>query len=200
MLYILTGPIQSGKTRWLQAAIDALQDRETICEGVIAPGIWKSSNEMLVKEGITNELLPSREKVIFAHKANKTKGISANLNCSDKPSAESGWHIYQNAINKVNDHFIQLRRNAGITPRGNKRVLIIDELGVLEVMRNEGLVEAMNLLELGPQDYYAHAIVVVREKGNLARKVQEMYGKSWGGCKLITPNTYTPSAWVKSLI
>ena len=42
-------------------------------------------------------------------------------------------------------------------------LLIVDELGRLELMRGEGLVEAMALLDRGPTRAFPHALVVVRE-------------------------------------
>ena len=41
MLYILTGEIQTGKTRWLQALIDKLAEKGVPLEGVLAPGVWR---------------------------------------------------------------------------------------------------------------------------------------------------------------
>ena len=41
MLLVLTGEIQIGKTRWLQASVDRLEAAGVGCEGVVAPGVWR---------------------------------------------------------------------------------------------------------------------------------------------------------------
>ena len=43
MLYILTGDIQIGKTRWLQKTVSILEDMGVGVQGVITPGIWKKT-------------------------------------------------------------------------------------------------------------------------------------------------------------
>ena len=45
MLYVLTGDIQTGKTRWLQDTIAALEASGVFPYGVIAPGEWIEHRE-----------------------------------------------------------------------------------------------------------------------------------------------------------
>lgn len=40
MLFVLTGDVQIGKTRWLERLVSDLEERRVISYGVIAPGIW----------------------------------------------------------------------------------------------------------------------------------------------------------------
>ncbi len=199
MLYILTGPIQSGKTRWVQEVVRLLEQNTIYCEGVVAPGIWDKKDNTYIKEGIFNELLPSHERVIFGLKADESKGIIANLNCGENPSANSGWYIDPDAVNRVNRHFNELEQSGQRTYSKDRRILIIDELGVLELIRNEGLTGASSLLARGPRNYYSHALVVVRDKKELPQIAKDNYAEVWGGAQFIFPDKIEPSTFINSL-
>ena len=41
MLFVLTGGIQTGKTRWLGRLVEALGAEGVRCAGVMAPGVWR---------------------------------------------------------------------------------------------------------------------------------------------------------------
>ncbi|MFR1166965.1 MAG: hypothetical protein ACLSDQ_04740 [Adlercreutzia equolifaciens] len=43
MLFLLTGEVQIGKTRWLESLVTELADRGVPCAGVLAPGQWVPS-------------------------------------------------------------------------------------------------------------------------------------------------------------
>ena len=43
MLFLLTGDVQIGKTRWLEGLIAALADAGVGADGVVAPGQWVPS-------------------------------------------------------------------------------------------------------------------------------------------------------------
>ena len=71
MLYILTGEIQTGKTRWLQGLIDELTQEGVPLEGVLAPGVWRPNPAKpngFEKLGIDNVMLPGGETVAFARR------------------------------------------------------------------------------------------------------------------------------------
>jgi hypothetical protein len=40
-LFLLTGNIQIGKSRWLEGVVADLVQRGTLCAGVLAPGVWR---------------------------------------------------------------------------------------------------------------------------------------------------------------
>ena len=64
MLFLLTGEVQIGKTRWLESLVTELADRGVPCAGVLAPGQWVPSEGEHADEngyeklGIDNVLLP----------------------------------------------------------------------------------------------------------------------------------------------
>ena len=65
MLFLLTGEVQIGKTRWLESLVTELADRGVPCAGVLAPGRWVPSEGEHADEngyeklGIDNVLLPA---------------------------------------------------------------------------------------------------------------------------------------------
>ena len=86
MLFILTGDVQSGKTRWLERLVAELAADGVESRGVLAPGVWRpradgddggprplgSGEGAYEKLGIDNVLLPQGERLRFGD----TRGIS----------------------------------------------------------------------------------------------------------------------------
>ena len=74
MLFLLTGEVQIGKTRWLESLVTELADCGVSCAGVLAPGQWVPSEgehadaNGFEKLGIDNVLLPSGERIPFARR------------------------------------------------------------------------------------------------------------------------------------
>ena len=74
MLFLLTGDIQCGKTRWLENLCREAESRGTSVAGVLAPGVWeelKDAPEKFYKLGINNVLLPSKARARFANRPNQ---------------------------------------------------------------------------------------------------------------------------------
>lgn len=201
MLYILTGDVQIGKTRWLQALVRDLEARGAVCDGVIAPGVWREDEAGdFDKLGIDNELLPTHEVVHFARRDDLAR-IEGTFDANAQSAkAMLRWHISDEAIQKVNAHFDALIQVAE-TPRKldapecarihaslAKRMLIVDELGRLELLRNEGLTSAMELLERGPGARYECALIVARNMFGLPHLAEMRFADAWGGSKRISPS------------
>lgn len=76
MLFLLTGNIQVGKTRWLEAQVASLARGGTPVAGVLAPGVWRrcepgdpaADARGFEKTGIDNVLLPDGERVHLARR------------------------------------------------------------------------------------------------------------------------------------
>ncbi len=53
MLFLLTGDIQIGKTRWLEQLVGDMRARGVKCAGVVAPGVWRerTAAELAAGEG-----------------------------------------------------------------------------------------------------------------------------------------------------
>ena len=227
MLFVLTGGIQTGKTRWLGRLVEAHGAEGVRCSGVMAPGVWRkrrcgtapSTGELAVgsraeseyeKLGIDNVLLPGGERVPFARRVDLACQAGAYDIRSQSARAGLGWAIDDAAIARVNAHFRALAAEAGpeietaesvgmsVSGVGSAdpsladarqhvaSLLIVDELGRLELMRGEGLVEAMALLDRGPTRAFPHALVVVRE--DLLPLAHKRLAPAWGAPEPIRPD------------
>ncbi len=218
MLFILTGVMQTGKTRWLEHLIEQVHESDMPVYGVVAPGQWidhranAPAGQRFEKLGIDNILLPQNERIAFARRpdlverycegddaSNGSKGEQAR--CSQSSQAKLGWAIDDAAIDQVNAHFCTLcaqakdctlpediKQAAGITVQAPKHpgLLVIDELGPLELLKNGGLTSAMDVLSRGPSPLCAHALIVVRE--SLCDTAAQRFGDCWGGATAVYPN------------
>lgn len=177
MLLVLTGEVRSGKTRWLQARLGELRARGVPCRGVVAPGVWREvpgpggrdgagGAATYEKLGIDNVLLPDGGRVRLARPA--------------VPGSELAWEFDDGAMARVNAH---LRALGAVARTGAPGLLVVDELGPLELRRHEGLVEAVALLSAGPAPAWPHALVVVRAA--LVGEAAGLFGPAWGGARLV---------------
>lgn len=192
MLFILTGDVQTGKTRWLESLINSLNENGISAQGVLAPGVWRSGNDPdaveeyvdengFEKLGIDNVLLPDDKRIPFARRRDIAEAEGLLNPDSQSEKANLLWHIDENAILKVNNHLASLPHPTAYS----KSLLVIDELGRLELLRGGGLVEALNLLEQGPSASLPHALVIVRAA--LLKEAETRF-PLWGEPTLIYPD------------
>lgn len=166
MLFLLTGEVQIGKTRWLESLVAELGAFGVPCAGVLAPGQWVPSTgphadaNGFEKLGIDNVLLPGGERVPFARRGDLARADGTFDEESQAAKAELAWHIDDAAIDRVNAHFDEITAHASAVAPG---LLIVDELGRLEIWRGGGLTSAMALLAQGPTAAFPHALAVVRD-------------------------------------
>lgn len=187
MLYILTGDVQTGKSRWLEQHIDKLTADGTACYGVISAGIWvesdteRANDQGFEKLGIESVLLPQGERFEFAKRADLAKEVGSFAEQSQAGKAGLGWHISDEAIMRVNAHFTNIaeRARAGEI----QGMLIVDELGRLELDHGGGLIEAVRLLEAGAFESFPDAIVVARS--GLAKRVEDRFADAWSGARTV---------------
>ena len=189
MLFILTGNVQIGKSRWLERLADDLTRLDVTCYGVIAPGIWVESNtdaandQGYEKLGINNLLLPDNVTVPFAQRADIARANGTYADLSQAGRVGLGWHIDDAAIARVNEHLSSIEKRAEDDRR--HKLLVIDELGRLELDHESGLVEAMMLLRNGPCAGMKDALVVVRE--TFAERAESLFAETWNGVLRIAP-------------
>lgn len=189
MLFILTGNVQIGKSRWLERLADDLTRLDVTCYGVIAPGIWVESNtdaandQGYEKFGINNLLLPDNVTVPFAQRADIARANGTYADLSQAGRVGLGWHIDDAAIARVNEHLSSIEKRAEDDRR--HKLLVIDELGRLELDHESGLVEAMRLLRNGPCAGMKDALVVVRE--TFAERAESLFAETWNGVLRIAP-------------
>lgn len=65
-------------------------------------------------------------------------------------------------------------------------MLVMDELGRLELLRGCGLTNALAILDAGPTPQFPHAIAVVRE--TLLNEARRRFEPRWGKATVIGPN------------
>lgn len=201
MLFLLTGEVQIGKTRWLEGLVADLAERGVPCAGVLAPGQWVASageradGNGYEKLGIDNVLLPSGECIPFARRGDLARADGTFDEGSQAARAELAWHISDAAIERVNAHFEKLRSlvraesvsESEASPRLRRPgLLVVDELGRLEIWRGGGLTEAVALLTEGPSAAFPHALVVVRDY--LADDAEALLAAAWPDRMRIAPD------------
>ena len=211
-MFLLTGAVQTGKTRWLERLVVELAAEGVPCGGVLAPGVWRrreeSGAEVDVRErplgsgagefeklGIDNVLLPGGERVTFARRCDLAQREGVLDPYSQSATAGLAWEIDEAALTRVNAHFDALAHRAPfVTPSATSPttsnlarpcLLVVDELGRLELQRNGGLTSAMALLARGATAACPHALVVVR--ASLRARAEERFAAAWGGCVPLTP-------------
>lgn len=210
MLFILTGDVQTGKTRWLQAVVEALSQNGVLCSGVLAPGDWIPKPEGgFEKLGINNTLLPQSETIPFARRADLARAEGTFDPNSASARSQLAWEISEVALATVNSHFAVLARGKGEQGAfgcfSGPELLIVDELGRLELQKEEGLTEAITLVKAGTPEVHEadspdsrgssdapyvatpkHCLIVVRDY--LVSTAQEKFARAWGDTLVISPN------------
>ena len=202
MLFYLTGDIQTGKTRWLERMIDELEQANVTVQGVIAPGDWRKAGEGFEKLGIDNVLLPQGERIPFARRRDLAQCDGKGRSTSQSERAQLGWAIDDNAIATVNAHLARIMDGAGCAtqpapnnrlsrkasePEASPALLVIDEIGRLELECECGLTNAVRLLDRGATESLPHALVIVRSALLDAAKLR-FSDTLWNGALEIRPD------------
>ena len=188
MLFFLTGDIQTGKTRWLTGVLERLNADGVPAAGVLAPGVWKEHHDAAAdgaprvryeKLGIDNLLLPQGELVPFARRRDLAEQDGSYNAASQSGRMQLAWAIDDAAIARVNAHFRDL---AARMPAPG--LLVVDELGRLELLRGEGLASALELLDGGATPAFPHALAIVRSD-LLERALERFANAPWNGMRAI---------------
>lgn len=198
MLFLLTGNVQTGKTRWLEAFLAELAEAGVTSVGVLAPGVWcrhdsgQLSPETLAagghaapegqpafeKLGIDNVLLPQGTRLSFARRRDLAQDEGTFDPKSQSAAERLSWEISEDALAQVNAHLSSFGECA-FHPAATSELLVIDEVGRLELLRNGGLTAALELIDGGPSPRFPHALAIVREQ--LLEAAQERFAAPWGG-------------------
>ena len=65
-------------------------------------------------------------------------------------------------------------------------LLVIDEVGRLELLRNGGLTAALDILDAGPSALFAHTLIIVREE--LLPIALDRFEPMWGSVQVVSPD------------
>ncbi|MGI6216301.1 MAG: nucleoside-triphosphatase [Coriobacteriales bacterium] len=176
MLSVLTGSRQVGKTSWLKLLVKEMDAEGLSLFGFITPAVFEGDT----KTGIDAMLFPSRETFEFAKLANahSDEKSMAPLSAKDQ-NPRAHWDFSDEAMGKINSHL----SSVGAGDLAGK-VFLVDELGPLEMIRGEGITEAMRILDGGLFD---NAIVVIRPE--LLDEAERRWGAAPGGYEVIDPGT-----------
>lgn len=185
MLYLLTGEIQTGKTRWLESLTARLEASGVPVAGVLAPGVWRrcppgdsaADAHGFEKLGIDNVLLPEGVRVHLARRRDLVPSGALDAS-SQSERAGLGWAMSDGALETVDRHVARLEARANDSGR-RPGLFVVDELGRLELLRGEGLVSAMRLLGEGPSLRWPHALAVVRR--DLLAAAHRHFDDAWRG-------------------
>lgn len=212
MLILLTGGRQIGKTRFLESLLEKTQLNGIRCVGVLTPGTWVDDGKGgFFKTGINAMLLPGGEVFRFADRymPNDKQGSQPSVQPSSQssqssvqPSSQSdsaglGWKIFDEAIDRINSHFDKLCES-GLQMRD---LLIVDELGVLELTCEMGFTSAMKLLKdpaIKGATVKPNAIIVVRPELISAAKAN--FEDTWGELACIDLSKGDPSSDINRLL
>ena len=106
MLFILTGDIQVGKTRWLMRTLNSLEESGVLVGGVLTPGVWRHRSPQEItdasgagecgeyeKLGIDALLLPERGRISFARPASWGVDGADAQRANQSREAKLGWNI-----------------------------------------------------------------------------------------------------------
>ena len=83
----------------------------------------------------------------------------------------------------MNAHLTELAATSGDMRPG---LLVIDEIGPLELSRGGGLTAALALLDAGPAPAWPHALAVVRP--TLVEDARTRFAQSWRSGELLFPD------------
>lgn len=178
MISFLTGTRQIGKTTWLKRLVPMMQERGIPLWGFITPAVFEGD----VKTGIDAVVYPGGETfpmATLAEGATRKPFDPSKLPPVEQQRPQSHWNFSDEAMERINQ---ALADNRGHVP--SDAVLLLDELGPLEMFQGKGIVEAMDILDAGD---FSDSIVVIRPE--LMEQAVERWGSvSEGGCETIYPD------------
>jgi len=202
-LQILTGESGSGKTTWLQALIERKRAQGCEVTGVLSPAVFQDGEKVAIDVVLLShderfELAPRKQfgKAVDVTSARHESGWQGAADASPEAGnpgasgasplgAETCWGFDELAFARVNEYLKTLFVGSGEPPAAQQvPLLIIDELGPLELVRSAGYTEALKLLD---EERYKDAIVVIRP--SLLALAQER----WPHAEVIMPQAEAPA-------
>ncbi len=135
-LVLVTGPRGAGKTRWCTELVDSASRQGIHVGGVLSPAVFQEG----VKVGIDLLDLHSRVRRRLAMRKSQQIGLHITEN----------WHLDELTLSWANSRLLY---------SWHSRLLVLDELGLLELQRGIGLT---NGLKLVASRRYQLAVVTMR--------------------------------------
>ncbi len=199
-LFVLTGEIQTGKSRWLEAQLSHLEAAGVQVCGVLAPGVWvevpvsSEHPQGFEKLAIDWVFYPEHDRVRAAWRQDLDPESGADKYTAPVVGGQRFmWKFAQEPFDRANGLFAKLRaeqesgEGEGAFVPGSTRLVVIDEIGRLE-LNGRGLTEAVALLETGPTQKNPHVLVVCRDL-LLEDFLASPMAKAWGeAVQVIAPD------------
>ena len=156
-IYIMTGPIQTGKTSWVRRMLPMAAEQGLRVTGVWSPAIFEGDE----KTGIMSQLLPSGEEFQLAKKRSFKEG-------DKRPDGRKrlGWDFSDEAMERINTHFDSLGDDFG-------DLFLVDEFGALEFCQDKGYTSGMRIMDAAKP-----AKVLLLLRPDLVEVAQERWGEA----------------------
>ena len=210
MLFLLTGDVQIGKTRWLMRVINELEESGVPVSGVLNPGVWRHRCPQEIEQagetdacgeyeklGIDAMLLPGRERFSFARPATWGADDDDSRGMNQSRKAKLAWNISEEALAAINAHFDLLQAQAASNAKPG--LVVIDELGRLELDFDGGLTSALHMVDAGPTEAFPHVLAVVREW--LLDAARQRFQDAWHGDVIdIAPDEASMQLLIETLV
>ena len=184
------GVVSPGIWREYQASDGSLEYEKLGSEVLLLPQgrrlPFARRRDLAEAEEVLADKTDRADKTDKADKADRARSAE-----SQSSKAGLGWAIADASIAAVNAHFDWIAAEAeSAAPHSaaddqQQGLLVIDELGRLELMHGCGFSSAVRLLEQGPTRLYADALVVARD--SLSSLVQQRFASYWGGVQWLSP-------------
>ncbi len=133
---ILTGPKNSGKTLICLRLIEMLREQSFPVKGLVSPGLYAEDRKIGI---LVRDIATGQEKQMAAFEPGWDPQV---------PGRE--WRFDMQAVKWGNER---------LKTAENAQILLIDELGYLEIEENRGWKAGLDLLDSGK---FCHAVVVIR--------------------------------------
>ncbi len=159
----MTGPIQTGKTTWIRNLL--AQPTGLRVGGVLCPAQFEDG----VKTAILAQLIPGGEPFMYAPRREIVGEGGEHV--------FAGWDFQQSAFDVINEHFASPACRCA-------DLLVVDEIGWLELFRGQGYTNAMDLLDRAA---VPRVLTIIRE--DLVPAAEQR----WGHLELLTPAS--PCTW-----
>lgn len=155
-IYIMTGPIQTGKTSWVRRMLPMAAERGLKVCGVWTPAVFEGD----AKTGIDAQLLPGGEEFLLATKRSFAPG--------EHPDGKKqlGWSFSSEAMARVNEHLAGLGDDLG-------DLFLVDEFGALEFYQGKGYVQGLEIMDAAKPK---NVLLVLRP--DLVAPAQERWGEA----------------------
>ena len=190
MLFLLTGDVQIGKTRWLERLASELYAEGCEVAGVVAPACGARRGRAGSRSSASTTCCCRTASASRSRGGATSRAPRGLLDPeSQSEAAQLAWHISDDALARVNAHFGLIAEGmCGGAEEGEARprLLVVDELGRLELERGCASYTYIYLLARGATARFPHALAVVRDW--LLPRAVERFGAAWGGARAISPD------------